>query len=213
MASESVPLPENIEYLLNRYSNPSDVLFLQDSVQIINDRLKAEGIRFPIDRQTITEFQRALSFRSLSRERNLLRSKKRYASFRCWKVWSPNSIICGKKTCWGRVHAEEKQTPAWPDLSIYLDFTYLTRLDWTQSSTWLVSLSFSFSFFFSRSVLFPPNKRKRIKPKFDDPHTPWRLLKIFKRNITSRTKSVDNASKLRKTITSLYGRKNCGRWI
>ena len=112
MASESVPLPENIEYLLNRYSNPSDVLFLQDSVQIINDRLKAEGIRFPIDRQTITEFQRALSFRSLSRERNLLRSKKRYASFRCWKVWSPNSIICGKKTCWGRVHAEEKQTPA-----------------------------------------------------------------------------------------------------
>ena len=59
----------------------------------ILEQLNTEGSTQPVDRDIIEAFRRSLSWYSLARERRILRNKRRHASFRPWKAFSPQSII------------------------------------------------------------------------------------------------------------------------
>ena len=86
-------LPAPIAYLLKRYQDPTNQLYLDLSTRRILEQLLNEGLARPISRNIIENFRQSLAWFSRVRERRLLRGRKRYNSFRSWRSHSPQTIL------------------------------------------------------------------------------------------------------------------------
>ena len=81
--------------LATSFLDPESPSFLQTNPTRILENIRHDANRTPVSLETINLFLHSLSYHSKAREKQLLGSKKRYASYRRYLTFSPGAIITG----------------------------------------------------------------------------------------------------------------------